>query len=90
MELLSLLISLFVIYTGADFITGLFHWFEDCYLDSSTSRLPFFFDNIAKWNELHHHVWLSTLFFSLFLSFSLFFSLFLSFSLFIFIKIIPL
>jgi len=37
----------------ADFITAIFHWFEDTYLDYDC-KLPFFSD-IAKHNEMHHY-----------------------------------
>lgn len=35
----------------ADFITGLVHWFEDKYLDSSKFAI---IDDIAKNNDIHH------------------------------------
>lgn len=37
----------------ADFVSGLFHWFEDTYLDYCLN-IPFIGD-ISKHNELHHY-----------------------------------
>jgi hypothetical protein len=42
----------FVVYFGADFISGLFHWIEDTYLDTNSSN-PFI-RYIAQQNEIHH------------------------------------
>ena len=51
--MIRIIIHLIIGFLLADFLTGIFHWFEDTYLDYCLS-FPIFGD-IAKDNEMHHY-----------------------------------
>lgn len=56
------LLQIFLGFFTADFIVGLFHWFEDSYLDFC-NELPIL-SYIAKGNSLHHYYPRSILYYS--------------------------
>ena len=49
---MSLLLDALIVYLGADFISGLFHWIEDTYLEHSATN-PYI-RYVATLNEEHH------------------------------------
>jgi hypothetical protein len=52
MQLLTIPLQILIAWLMADFITGVFHWFEDRYLDETTSLE--FFQGVAQENKQHH------------------------------------
>ena len=59
---MKIILQIILAYLLADFFSGVFHWFEDSYLDYCTS-IPFISD-IAKDNDMHHYFPRSTLVYS--------------------------
>lgn len=59
---MNIILQIILAYLLADFFTGVFHWFEDSYLDYCIS-IPFISD-IAKDNDMHHYFPRSTLLYS--------------------------
>ena len=50
---MNFILQIILAFLLADFITGIFHWFEDTYLDYCID-IPFISD-IAKDNDMHHY-----------------------------------
>lgn len=50
----SFALNILFCYFMADFTSGLFHWIEDAYLDSTKLKNIPFFHHIALQNEIHH------------------------------------